>query len=582
MRRRGLLNKPLPSRSRGEAGRLDRRLVLALAGIFMGCMCGVAAPAMAAPLQSSTPATAPTATPIRHLVVVFDENISFDHYFGTYPHATNTDGTLFRAKPDTPAVNGLTAALLTHNPNGIDPQRLTPSEAFTCDMDHGYTAEQKAFDRGLMNRFPQYTQMHCKDPRAFYRAGIVMDYYDGNTVTALWNYAQRFAMSDNNYGSQFGPSSIGAFNLAEGRTAPVYAVDPKTGKRVPLADRIGSVQADGLGTLYDDQDPRFDDCSNAHHPQIVATGNNIGELLSRAHVTWGWFQGGFTPTAHTASGAAVCGARLVGVSGESVGDYSPHWDPFQYYAATSNPHHVPPRDPANVGNAGPANHNYGLRSFYAALRDGHLPAVSYVKAPTVETGHAGGSDPLDEQYFLVNVINAVERSRYWPHIAIVITYDDSDGWYDHVMGPIVNPSSDPKHDALTAPGQCGEGHPLGGFMDRCGYGPRLPLLVISPYSKANYVSHALTDQTSILRFIEDNWLHGERLREGSYDALASSIGDTFDFGAAPQLAPLWLDPCTGAVVDAAVAKRMAAERRDSGSKVCHWPKQVGQPSAHHT
>ena len=90
---------------------------------------------------------APASTPIKHVVVLFDENVSFDHYFGTYPYATNTDGSPFHAKPGTPSVNGLTPALLTHNPNTYNPTRLTHAQALTCDQDHGYTAEQLAFKR---------------------------------------------------------------------------------------------------------------------------------------------------------------------------------------------------------------------------------------------------------------------------------------------------------------------------------------------------------------------------------------------------------------------------------------------------
>src|SRR5690242_15452775 len=77
-----------------------------------------------------------TATPIEHLVVIFQENVSFDHYFGTYPHATNPVGEpAFHAAPNTPGVNGLTPALLTHNPNATNPTRLDRSEPLTCDQD---------------------------------------------------------------------------------------------------------------------------------------------------------------------------------------------------------------------------------------------------------------------------------------------------------------------------------------------------------------------------------------------------------------------------------------------------------------
>src|SRR6201991_148026 len=130
---------------------------------------------------------APTSTPIKHVVVIFDENESFDHYFGTYPNAANPAGEpKFAAKDDTPSVNGLDPTLLTNNPNSAPPQRLDRSEAVTCSQNHGYGAEQQAFDNGLMDRFVEFTAGgSCSDPtNALYTprgSSIVMDYFDGNT-----------------------------------------------------------------------------------------------------------------------------------------------------------------------------------------------------------------------------------------------------------------------------------------------------------------------------------------------------------------------------------------------------------------
>jgi phospholipase C len=171
-----------------------------------------------------------------------------------------------------------------------------------------------------------------------------------------------------------------------------------------------------------------------------------------------------------------------------------------------------------------------------------MPSVSFLKAAKYQDGHAGYSDPLDEQHFLVTTINAIEQSRYWNSTAIVIAYDDSDGWYDHVTPPIVNPSSS-SEDAYTATGQCGTGTALRGFEDRCGYGQRLPLLVISPWARQNWVDNSMTDQTSILRFIEDNW-SVPRIGGGSFDALAGSLRGMFDYSDR-DVAPLILDPRTG-------------------------------------
>src|SRR6266851_1703118 len=190
-----------------------------------------------------------------------------------------------KAAAGTPAVNGLTPALLTANPNSFNPQRLTSSQALTCDQNHGYTAEQNAFDSGKMDLFVQNTQTAtCSgQPVLFGAPGLVMDYYDGNTVTGLWNYAQNYAMSDNNYDTVFGPSTPGALNLISGNSGGAYAVDPTTGATVPDPGAVSALNSQGLGTIYGDPDPAYDSCSNASHtrtnPVAVVTGQNIGDML---------------------------------------------------------------------------------------------------------------------------------------------------------------------------------------------------------------------------------------------------------------------------------------------------------------
>jgi phospholipase C len=511
----------------------------------------VAVPATAAASQYRV--VAPTATPIKHVVVLFDENVSFDHYFGTYPYATNTDGSPFSATPGTPTVNGLTPQLLAHNPNSYNPTRLTPAQALTCDQDHAYGPEQEAFDGGKMDMFVQFTETAtCTGQPVEYGApGLVMDYYDGNTVTGLWNYAQNYAMSDNNYDTDFGPSTPGAVNLISGNDGGGYAVSPTTGATVADPGTVSSLNSQGLGTIYGDLDPAYDDCSDTNHtsasPVGVLTGKNIGDLLNARHVSWGWFQGGFAPTATSSAGYAVCGASHTNIGGATVTDYEPHHNPFQYYKSTANPKHLPPTSEAAIGHTDQANHQYDLSDFYATIKDGNMPAVSFLKAAAYQDGHPGYSDPTDEQHFIVNTVNQIEQSKYWKSTAIVITYDDSDGWYDHQVSPIVNGSNTAVDAAICTSTPVR----LGSYPDRCGYGQRLPLVVISPYTRSNYVSHNVTDQSSITKFIEDNWLGGEGTGAGSYDAIAGSFyapGGVLDFHGRPNDNRILLDPTTGEVV----------------------------------
>jgi phospholipase C len=455
-----------------------------------------------------------TAYPISHVVVIFQENVSFDHYFATYPFAENPPGEpAFHAKKDTPSVNGLNEALLTKNPNSLQPQRIDRSHVNTADQDHDYQAEQEAFDHGLMDKFVEFTGT----PQGT-GPSKVMDYFDGNTVTALWHYAQHFALNDNSYGTAFGPSTPGALNLISGNT---HGATP--------TDLAGTTVQ---GTVIGDADPTGDIASSGTTIQL--SGKNVGDLLNAKGLTWGFFEGGFDNP----------NASHIGSDGNPKTDYIPHHEPFQYYPPTANPSHLPPTSVDAIGKTDQANHQYDITRFWEALHAHKLPAVSFLKAPAFQDGHAGYSDPLLEQQFLVTTINELQKSPEWNRMAIIIAYDDSDGWYDHVMSPIVN-QSQTESDVFTGSGATGTNAPLGGFQGRAGYGPRLPLMVISPFAKENFVDHTITDQSSILRFIEENWKLGT-LGDGSFDALAGSLLNMFDFDHRNESdRRLFLDPNTG-------------------------------------
>jgi phospholipase C len=481
----------------------------------------------------------PTATPIEHLVVIFQENVSFDHYFATYPNATNPAGEpVFKAAPGTPTVNGLSGSLLTNNPNannplngtdGINPFRLDPSQASTCDQGHNYGPEQLAFDQGLMDLFPMSTGVgssaFCSSTFSYGKnKGLVMGYFDGNTVTAMWNYAQHFAMNDNSYGTTFGPSTPGLLNLVAGTTYPATP-SASSAKVVP--------NNSGPGALVGDLDPTGDVCSAG--TTVKLDGPNIGELLTTQGITWGAFMGGFDLTVMNKNGTTGCKRSSPAslANGGPTADYIAHHAFFQYFDKTSNPMHTRPASASEIGHDGAANHQYDINDFTSALSAGNLPSVSFLKAIAAQDGHAGYSDPLLEQAFVVQTVNSIMKSPYWKSTAIVIMYDDSDGWYDHQMPPIVNPSAVNTgvvndSDELNGAGACGHGTALSGIQGRCGYGPRQPLLVISPYARRNFVDHTLTDQSSVLRFIEDNWKTG-RIGGGSFDAIAGSLLNMFEF-----------------------------------------------------
>ncbi|MFI7400702.1 phospholipase C [Streptomyces sp. NPDC049541] len=531
----------------GRTPRGRRRLtrVGALLGAAALASAGGAVPASAASgVQAASGVH--TATPIKHLVVIYDENISFDHYFATYPKAANTDGTKFKAAAHTPkADNLLNAGLLKNNPNLYKPKRLASSQAMTCDQNHSYGPEQYAADGGKADKYVENTEVN-KCSGLFGEPGLVMDYYDGNTVTALWNYAQHYALNDKSFSSVYGPSTPGALNLISGQTHGVISVDPASGTENPKQTSkpdpytVLSPDAKGVGTLVNDPDPAFDDCSDKDHTSTnalaVMQGKNIGDLLNSRGVSWGWFQGGFRPSTAwdgKQGDYAKCGGTThANIGGAASVDYSPHHSPFEYYKSTSNPHHLAPKSIAEIGHNGRANHNYDLTDFDAALRAGNLPAVSFLKAAEYQDGHAGYSDPIDEQHFLVKEINALQQSPQWKSTAVVVAYDDSDGWYDHVAAKVLNGSKDStmgsNGKALDSPACQSGPAAAGGYADRCGPGTRQPLLVISPYSRVNSVDHTATEQASITRFIENNW-HTGRIGDASFDRRSGTLSGLFDF-----------------------------------------------------
>ncbi len=598
-----------------------------------------------------------TATPVKHVVVIFQENVSFDHYFGTYPNAANTDGQQFTAAPGTPAVDGLAPAtssslppqlrhstnLITNNPNEDPPQRLDSSAGgltvagqgqLTCDQDHDYSDEQQAFDGGAMDHFVQSvgTGSGTGPTGAPCAAKTEMDYYDGNTVTALWNYAQHYAMSDNSFGTTFGPSAPGAINLASGDTGKVdtsHAANSPSLSTSTSPD--GDLTADGKGgySLTSDAQPYWDDCST--RDAVAMSGTNIGDELNAAGVSWGWFEGGFRPSESYQQGLAAIGqsgqsdptfipdefakagfqnnvahstnqglcdsVHPVGVALGGTGqygykdDYIPHHEPFQFYASTANPHHLTiPTDSSGqdtlaglaeigrdtqsykhgVPQFNTPNHQYDTGDFnqlVAAITSGELPpsalpGVSFLKAPGYQDGHGGYSDPADEQHFITGVINALMKSPDWGSTAVIINYDDSDGWYDHVFSGVMNPSSS-QADNLTdttfsgpTSGKCmassSSAGPLGGEQGRCGFGPRLPMIVISPYAKSNDVDHNLSDQASIINFVEYNWhLRGipgsaDQVLAGldQHEGIPFDLAGMFDFSGTPN-GKLILNPTTG-------------------------------------
>ncbi|MFM0276950.1 alkaline phosphatase family protein [Paraburkholderia sediminicola] len=567
---------------------------------------------------ASTPASSPTvavsaqdavttATPIKHVVVIFGENVSFDHYFATYPQASNPVGEpQFTAAAGTPTVNNLASNnLIAANPNALStspntagrtvgtvtvaglglpaadllPFRLDRSQANTSSQNHAYAAEQLAYNNGAMDSFPLFTAAGSTiagSTGAFATKGQVLGYFDGNTVTAMWNYAQNFAMNQNAYTDTYGPSTPGAIEVVSGQNNGVVVTGGTSANAIP--DSTGGF------TLVGDLDPTGDACTIAAKSSPTAamssSNKNIGDLLNAKSLTWGGFMGGFNLTTVNANGTTGCARSTFSqVLNATKSDYVQHHAWFQYYPTTANLAHTRPTSTAVIGmtdpldnTATPVHHQYDTNDFFAAVAAGNYPSVSFLKAPAVGDGHPGNSDPIDEQAFVTKVINFLQQQPDWKNTAVIIAYDDSDGWYDHRFMPPKNSSFDsitPQSaggvtvagtDNLSGTGQCtatGATQPQGvnggAVNGRCGPGTRTPFIVVSPWAKVNFVDDTPITQASVVKFIEDNWLGGQRLGNGSFDATAGSIMNMFNFSGAGNNPTVFLDQNLGIKLSAAPA-----------------------------
>jgi phospholipase C len=496
-------------------------LLAALAGFAaLAASVALASPLRAHPSDLSG-ASSPR-SPINHVVVIFGENVSFDHYFGTYPHAANSDGQTFNALPLAAGDTGnVDTAHEVNNPSVATPTR--PNADLTPDGHGGFSLTSDA-----------------------------QPYWDDcSTRDAV-------GLTGQNIGDELNAAGL-SWGWFEGGFRP----------------------------------------TTSYQAALEATGN-AGQPTS-TFIPDEFKNAGFQASASHSSNQGICDAvspvgQALGGSGQYgyKDDYIPHHEPFQYYASTANPHHLTiPTDAgghdtlaglATIGTdtqsyAGGVpqfntpNHNYDMSDFdqlvtaisNEQLPPSALPAVSFLKAPGIEDGHAAYSDPADEQQFVTRTINEIMQTPDWQHTAIVINYDDSDGWYDHANPGVINPSLSPADNltntTLTLPtsGQCGPSRqaganvPLAGQQGRCGFGPRLPMLVVSPYAKHDYVDHNLSDQASMINFIEYNW--GLPGIAGSFDqALGKADKDEqipfdlagmFDFNSSQANSALTLSPATG-------------------------------------
>jgi phospholipase C len=430
--------------------------------------------------QEAVP-TKPGFDKIKHILVIYLENRSFDNLYGLFPKAegvaqaahaaaqVDRDGKVYDELP--PVMD------TTKNPPAVDP-RFPPKlpnepfkangyaalDKFTGDLVHRFYQEQVQIDGGKMDKFAAVSDA----------GGLTMAYYDGRKLP-LWDYAKRYVLADHFFHAAFGGSFLNHFWLIcactpryDNAPAALVAQLDAGGKLV----KDGAITPDGyavntIQTVFAPHSPKITDKSKLLPAQDMPT---IGDRLTEKSIEWAWYSGGWDDA----------------VAGHADKLFQFHHQPFAYFAKYGD------------GTPGRAAHLKDETAMLAAIADGSLPAVSFFKPIGAQNEHPGYAEVLAGDSHAVEIIRKVQKSKLWKDTAIIVTYDENGGQWDHVAPPAV---------------------------EKWGPGTRVPTLVISPFAKHGYVDHTVYDTTSILKFIE---MRFNLVPLASRDAAAAELSNAFN------------------------------------------------------
>ena len=468
---------------RGQARRA--RLHVPAAALRGAALAGAAALLTAGALTAggaSPAALDPARVPLEHVIVVVLENRSFDHLYGTFPGAnglanagqraiqTDLDGRPYDTLPRPrfkelhghPPDERFPPAL----PNGPFPfDRYISLEDKHSDLVHRYYQTQYQINGGRMDRFVAWEEA----------GALPMGYWDGSKLP-LWRWAREYTLADNFFAAAFGGSFL-AHQWLFCACTPRWEEAPE-GMRAQLDAngmllRDGAVSPDGylVNTVYPATTPHWP----AEDPRELVPGltnPTIGDRLDGAGRSWAWYMGGWNEA----------------LAGNSVRvNFKTHQQAPLYYARY------------DVGTPARARHLKDEQDFMVDLRAGTLPAVSFVIPGDADSQHPGSADVLRGERHVAGLLEAIRQSAAWPATAVIVTWDEHGGLWDHVPPPVI---------------------------DRWGPGPRVPALIISPHARRGYVDHTLYDTTSILALIEWRW---GLVPLGERDGRASNLTTAFDF-----------------------------------------------------
>jgi phospholipase C len=427
----------------------------------MGCrqLLTIVSAAVALWTSAATAQTVPEGLgKIDTIVVIYLENRSFDHLFGNFPGAnglasagaaaiqTDEHGKLYemlptpldlRPKPPVPY-----AAITEKLPNGPFPldKYYKPSEKLGS-LIHAFYQQQAQINGGKMDKFAL-----ASDAK-----GYAMGYWD-TSAFMLWDYARRYTLADNFFHAAFGGSFLNHFWLVCACT-PVYPNAPE--QVVAKLDGDGKLVKDGYVTPDGYGVNTMEPIGGPYGPHLdkarllpVQTMPTIGDRLSQKGIAWAWYTGGW----NEAEAGTV-----------KEGTFSYHHQPFAFFNRFLK------------GTPDRARHLKDLDDFLADIEKGALPAVAFYKPRRGINQHPSGSDLVSSDRHAGEILQKLEKSPQWTRMAVIVTYDENGGFWDHVAPPT---------------------------RDRWGPGTRVPAIVVSPFAKRGFVDHTAYDTTSILRLIE--------------------------------------------------------------------------------
>jgi phospholipase C len=415
----------------------------------------------------------PALRALDHIIVIYLENRSFDNVYGEFaganglssatgaPLQVDGSGNAFAMLPAVPGM----ASIPTSLPNApFNIEQFVPANVPTRDLVHRFYQEQAQIDGGRMDKFALVSDAK----------GLVMGFYH-TAGLPLAAEAARYTLCDNFFHGAFGGSFLNHFWLISAQT-PVFPNAPASA--VAQLDASGNLVRDGFVTP-DGYAINTAFSVNSPHPTVVPQANlvpnqtfaTIGDRLSEKGISWAWYAGGWNDA----------------LAGNPDPLFQFHHQPFVYFANFAD------------RTAAKATHLKDEQDFVAALANGRLPAVSFVKPVGIDNEHPGYTDIITGENHVKQLIDAVRSSPHWNHTAIIITYDENGGFWDHVAPPVI---------------------------DRWGPGSRVPAIVISPLAREGAVDHHRYDTTSILALIEHRWGLAPL---SSRDAAADPLSGAFDF-----------------------------------------------------